>query len=244
MREKDRIFGDPRKAAGEFTFNQEVVEVFDDMIVRSVPFYHEIQQMTVEIAAEFAQPGSRIYDLGCSTGKTLSLLLKAVDLPNVRFIGIDNSDAMLRKAKERLSDVAAYQDLDLRSADLNSEIEISRASVVILNWTLQFVGPRNRTRLIRQIFDGLTNEGCLIIVEKIAATDSFLNALYIEFHHALKRRHGYSDLEIARKREALDNVLIPFRIEETIALLQAAGFSIIDVFFRWFNFAGLIAIKR
>jgi tRNA (cmo5U34)-methyltransferase len=132
----------------------------------------------------------------------------------------------------------------LRQIDLNEKVGISRASVVILNWTLQFVRPLNRTRLIAQIFNGLMNGGCLMIIEKIVSNDSFLSKLYVECHHAFKRRNGYSDLEIAKKRDALEDVLIPFRLEENMALLQEAGFSPIDVFFRWYNFAGVVAIKR
>jgi tRNA (cmo5U34)-methyltransferase len=200
--------------------------------------------MTVEIAAQFAQPRSRIYDLGCSTGTTLSLLTRAIHLPGIQFIGLDNSDEMLSKARGQLSDVTPRRNLVLKNADLNRKVEFSRASVVILNWTLQFVQPPNRTRLLRRIFDGLLEGGCLVIMEKISPNDSSLSRLYVEFHHAFKRRHGYSNLEIAQKREALEKVLIPLRIEDNIALLEKVGFSLIDVFFRWYNFAGLIAIKR
>lgn len=241
---KDRIFASPIEQVKKFAFNREVAEVFDDMVSRSVPLYHEIQRMTVEIAEHFAQRGSRIYDLGCSTGTTLFLLTKAIRLPGVQLIGIDKSDAMLRKAKERMSDSASRWNLTLKKADLDGALDISRASVVILNWTLQFVEPANRPGLLRGIFDGLADGGCLIIVEKILPDDLNLQELYTRFHHAFKRRNSYSDLEIAQKREALEKVLIPIRIEENIALVRQAGFPLIDVFFRWYNFAGLMAIKR
>jgi tRNA (cmo5U34)-methyltransferase len=241
---KDRIFAGPSDRVEKFTFNQDVAEVFDDMIRRSVPLYDEIQRMTVEIAAQFAQPQSRIYDLGCATGTTLSLLAMAIHLPDVQFIGIDNADAMLFKAKNRLSDVVSCRNVVLENADLNERTEFSLASVIILNWTLQFVQPPNRVRLLRGIFAGLLNGGCLIILEKILPSDVSLSKLYTGFHHAFKRRNEYSDLEISQKRESLEKVLTPFRIEDNIALLQQVGFPLIDIFFRWYNFAGLIAIKR
>ena len=209
-----------------------------------MPLYEEIQRMTVEVAAQFAQPQSRIYDLGCATGTTLSLLTKAIHLSSVQFIGIDNSDAMLSKAKDRLADATTRRNLLLENVDLNGTIEFSQASVIILNWTLQFVEPPNRIRLLGSIFTGLLDGGCLVVMEKIFPNDASLTKLYTDFHHAFKRRNGYSDLEIAKKREALENVLIPLRIEDNIALLQQAGFSLVDIFFRWYNFAGLIAIKR
>jgi tRNA (cmo5U34)-methyltransferase len=241
---RDRIFAEPSDAVAEFAFTQEIAEVFDDMVRRSVPLYEEIQRMTVEIAAQFAQPQSRVYDLGCATGTTLSLLAKAIDLPGLQFIGVDNSEAMLAKAKDRLTDVKSCRNLALEHADLNGRVEFSRASIVILNWTLQFVQPANRMPLLHKIFAGLLDGGCFVIMEKILPGDPFLSNLYIECHHAFKRRNGYSRLEIAQKRESLEKVLIPLRIEDNIALLQQAGFSLIDVFFRWYNFAGLIAIKR
>lgn len=241
---KDRMFAEPSDRVEKFAFNAGVAEVFDDMIRRSVPLYDEIQRMTVEIAAQFAQPKSRVYDLGCATGTTLSLLARAIHLPDVQFIGIDNADAMLIKAKDRLSNTISCRKVVLENADLNEKIEISRASVIILNWTLQFVQPPNRIRLLRTILDGLLNDGCLIILEKVLPSDASLTKLYTNLHHAFKRRNGYSDLEVAQKREALEEVLIPLRIEDNMALLQESGFSLVDIFFRWYNFAGLIAIKR
>lgn len=241
---KDRIFAEPSDQVEKFAFNRDVAEVFDDMVRRSVPLYDEIQRMTVEIAAQFAQPQSRVYDLGCATGTTLSFLARTIHLPDVQFIGIDNADAMLIKAKNRLSNTISCRNVVVENADLNEKIEISQASVIILNWTLQFVQPPNRIRLLRTILDGLLTDGCLVILEKILPSDASLTELYTDFHHAFKRRNEYSDLEIAQKRESLEKVLIPLRIEDNIALLQQAGFPLVDVFFRWYNFAGLIAIKR
>jgi tRNA (cmo5U34)-methyltransferase len=213
------------------------------MVRRSIPFYDEIQRMTVEIVSVFARPRSRIYDLGCSTGTTLSLLSGAIDLPALQFVGMDSSSAMLARARDRLSRAGLRRNLVLRKIDLNGEVEISRASAVILNWTLQFIRPLNRARLLRRIREGLLDGGCLIVTEKVRPNDPALEKLFGEFYHALKRRNGYSLLEIARKREALEKVLRPLRLEDNIALLHDAGFPAAEVFFRWYNFAGLLAIR-
>jgi tRNA (cmo5U34)-methyltransferase len=117
------------------------------------------------------------------------------------------------------------------------------ASVVLLVLTLQFVRPLNRDRLLDDIYRGLRPGGCLILVEKVLGETPLFNRLFIKHYYELKRRNGYSELEIAQKREALENVLVPYRLEENRDLLVRHGFQSIDVFFKWYNFSGLIAVK-
>ena len=243
MTDKDKIFDRPLEQASDFVFNNQVVEVFDDMVSRSVPFYHELQRMMVELAEQFAQPGTNIYDLGSSTGTTLCALCKRLQNKQISFIGIDNSQEMLAKAEEKLKAENCLSLCTLEFGDLNKEVHISNASVVILSWTLQFIRPLNRDRVLSVIHSGLVDGGCVIINEKILGPSSLLNRLYIDFYYNFKKRQGYSELEIAQKREALENVLIPYRIDENLALLERSGFSTVDVFFRWYNWGGFIAIK-
>lgn len=238
----DRIFSQPRQRVDDFVFDGQTAGVFDDMLGRSVPFYAEIQRMSVELAADFATPGSSIYDLGCSTGTTLSALDAAVD-PAVRFVGIDDSPEMLEKARQKLTAASARRQVDLVRSDLHDLDGISNASVVLLTLTLQFVRPLHRERLIRSICSGTNEQGCLILVEKLTESDTLFNRLFIKYYYDLKRRNGYSDLEIAQKREALENVLIPYRAEENEALLLAGGYRRVQPFFQWYNFAGVIAVK-
>ena len=238
----DRIFADPVQRASDFVFDGRTAGVFDDMLERSVPFYDEIQRMTGELAADFAVPNTNLYDLGCSTGTTLAALEPLVD-PSVRFVGIDNSPEMLDKAREKLAALSSPRRRDLVRADLHELTGIENASVVILTLTLQFVRPLHRERLVRTIADGTNEQGCLILVEKLTEGDTMFNRLFIKYYYDMKRRHGYSDLEIAQKREALENVLIPYRLEENENLLRAAGYRKFQVFFRWYNFSGMIAVK-
>lgn len=238
----DRIFADPMARPNDFVFDARTANVFDDMVDRSVPFYGELQRMIGELSTEFAVPGSTLYDFGCSTGTTLALLHPLVH-PEVRFVGIDNSQQMLDKARQKLAPRIAERALDLRLADLHELQGVENASVAILMLTLQFVRPLHRERLVRTICEGTREQGCLILVEKLTESDTLFNRLFIGFYHDMKRRHGYSELEISQKREALENVLIPYRLEENRDLLLNAGYRKFQLFFRWYNFCGMIAVK-
>jgi tRNA (cmo5U34)-methyltransferase len=238
----DRIFAEPATRARDFTFDSRTAGVFDDMVSRSVPFYDEIQRMTGELAADFAVPGTNLYDLGCSTASTLLALEPFVDL-GVRFVGVDNSAEMLAKARAKLDQLPSSRERELIHADLHELQAVENASVVILTLTLQFVRPLHRERLIRTICQGTNDQGCLILVEKLTESDTLFNRLFIKYYYDMKRRNGYSELEIAQKREALENVLIPYRLEENQALLLDAGYSKTQMFFQWYNFCGMIAVK-
>lgn len=239
---KDEVFKEHYQRASDFKFTSKVAGVFDDMVSRSVPFYEEIQRMVAELAADHSRDNTNVYDLGCSTGTSIILMDDSIR-NRVKFIGVDDSEAMLNKCRFKLEEAALEHSFDLEVMDLNSHVNIQNASVALLCLTLQFVRPINRERLINQIYEGLEPEGSLIIVEKILAEDSGFNRDFINYYYAMKRRHQYSELEIAQKREALENVLIPYKLSENIALLRDAGFSHCEVFFKWYNFAGIIAKK-
>lgn len=240
-RRKDKVFSKPT-APGDFKFDQKVAAVFDDMVERSVPFYAEMQRQIAEIAADFAAEGSNVYDLGCSTGTTL-INLDEVVARQVKFIGIDNSQEMLGRCREKLAAHKIEREFELVCADLNSGVQIQNASLVLMVLTLQFIRPLHRDKLVQQVLRGLNPNGALILVEKVLGEDSLFNRLFIKYYYDMKRRNGYSDLEIAQKREALENVLVPYKLLENREMLIRAGFRYCDVFFKWYNFTGLIAVK-
>lgn len=239
---RDEVYRESRGSIGDFKFDQSVATVFDDMVGRSVPFYGEIQRMLVELAREFAVPDSRVYDLGCSTGTTLLNLHGNLD-PAVRFVGIDYSSEMLAECRTKLAEHGVERPLDLVCADLNDGVNIEDASVVMLVLTLQFIRPLRRQRLMNDIYRGMRPQSCLLLVEKVLGEESLFNRLFIKFYYELKRRQGYSETEIAQKREALENVLIPYKLLENRELLLHTGFSAVDVFFKWYNFCGIVAVK-
>lgn len=238
----DEVFSRSDAEIQDFEFNDKVAFVFDDMVSRSVPYYEEMQRMVCELATDFAKPYTQLYDIGCSTATTMLTLDQLVN-PTVKFIGIDNSDAMIAKAHEKIKKAGVSRDIDLVSTDLHNSLAIENASVVTMLLTLQFVRPLYRERIMKRIFDGLNDQGCLIMIEKLTSEDTTFNRLFIDHYYDFKRRNGYSEIEIAQKREALENVLIPYRLDENIELLKWAGFRSIEVFFRWYNFCGIIAVK-
>jgi tRNA (cmo5U34)-methyltransferase len=239
---RDALFAEKQQFVGDFNFGAKTAEVFDDMLDRSVPYYSEIQRMMGELAADFAVPGTNLYDLGCSTGTTLAQLDKVLP-EGVAFVGVDYSPEMLDKARSKLRQAGVERATELVCADLNNGVSVSNASVLVMNLTLQFIRPLNRDRLVAGLVDGLNKDGCLILVEKMLSQNSTINRLFIKHYYEFKKRNGYSEMEIAQKREALENVLIPYHFDENRELLLRNGFKSCDVFFRWYNFSGMLAIK-
>ncbi len=238
----DNIFKDQKKQADDFSFNKSVVTVFDDMVTRSVPFYLEIQRMMTELAKDFAVPGTKVYDLGCSTGTTLINFDKVLP-ETVEFVGMDNSEEMLKKCDNNFKTVGIKRKYSLVNQDLNSGIQIENASVVVLCLTLQFVRPLYRDRLVQDIYNQMNDNACLILIEKVLGEDSLFNRLFIKYYYDFKRRNNYDDIEIAQKREALENVLIPYKLMENREMLLSKGFKYCETFFKWYNFSGMIAVK-
>jgi tRNA (cmo5U34)-methyltransferase len=242
---KDVLFQE-NSAARDFTFDQKVATVFDDMVSRSVPFYGDLQRMLADLCVQFLpeQEGA-VCDLGCSTGTTIDLILSHPGTPETTHgYGIDNAAAMLDQAREKLATHIRAKRVTLTQADLDSDLKLPPVNVVLMNWTLQFVRPIHREGLLRRIHASIQPGGALLMAEKVLVEDSLLNRLYIELYYRYKARQGYSTEEIQRKRESLENVLVPYRVEENTELLKRVGFSTVDTCFRWFNWAAFVAIKR
>ena len=239
----DQVFKDAITKPSDFKFSSKVAGVFDDMVSRSVPYYGEMQRMIGELASAHFLDNTNVYDLGCSTGTTMICMNESIP-EHIHFIGVDDSKDMLDKCQKKLDDIGMKRKVSLEIADLNTGVKIENASVVVLCLTLQFVRPMNREKLLKSIFSGMVNEGVVIIIEKILAEESTFNRDFIKYYYDYKRRNDYSEMEISQKREALENVLIPYKLSENVTLLRDAGFSHCEIFFKWYNFSGFIAIKR
>jgi tRNA (cmo5U34)-methyltransferase len=244
MTARDVVFQSQDRSA-DFAFDAKVSLVFDDMVARSVPFYTEVQSMQSDFIVELLPDEDAIVcDLGCSTGTTIDLLANHPKCPpSAKFVGFDNSAHMLSEARAKLAHPVSEGRVQLVNADLNASAEIPKCNVIIMNWTLQFVRPLYRESLVRRVYEALKPGGALFLSEKVLVGDSLLNRLYIDFYLKYKKGHGYSDVEIQRKREALENVLVPYRIDENEELLKHCGFKAVDAYFRWFNFACFVALK-
>ena len=238
----DQIFKPKLEKSSDFKFDSAVVDVFDDMVVRSVPMYLEFQRMITEIASDYAKPDTSLYDLGCSTGTTLLSLNTVLDI-SIRFVGVDESLEMLESCRKNLIDKGVTRQFEMVPTDLNKKIDITNASVVVLCLTLQFVRPINRLRLIKSIHEQLNPNGCIIIIEKVLGENAEFNRKFIKYYYDMKRRNNYDEMEISQKREALENVLIPYKLTENIQMITEAGFHSSEIFFKWYNFAGFIALK-
>ncbi len=241
MENHDNLFAATQKIE-DFRFGKSVVSVFDDMVTRSVPFYLEMQRMMTEIAADFAVPGTNIYDLGCSTGTTLANFNKLVP-DDVGFVGIDESEDMLAKCRNNFETLGMQRKFELKALDLNQGVVIENASVVVVCLTLQFIRPLYREKLLKEIYEQMNENSCFILIEKVLGEDSLFNRLFIKYYYDYKRRNNYNEMEIAQKREALENVLIPYKLMENRELLLNAGFKYVETFFKWYNFSGMVAVK-
>lgn len=239
---RDEIFSLPLDRVGDFEFDEQVVEVFPDMIARSVPGYASILAMTAELAARFAQPNTRVYDLGCSLGAATRLMRKRIP-SSCTIHAIDSSPAMITQLRKTLAseaDEGCF--VDVGEADIR-EVLVSDASFAVLNFTLQFVPAAEREPLLEKIFLGLRGGGALVLSEKVHFTAPGKQALLTELHHSFKRAHGYSELEIAQKRTALENTLFTETLESHIERLERVGFTDVALWFQCFNFASILAVK-
>lgn len=240
---KDTIFATPQSRA-DFVFDEKVAAVFSDMINRSVPGYATILSMIGVLAARYCTPGTRIYDLGCSLGGASLAMAHQIEHSDYELVAIDNSPAMISRLQTILQQPESSGFPVTVLCDDICDIDISNASVVVLNFTLQFIAPARRDALIKKIADGLKPGGILILSEKIRFPDDTLNELFIDLYHQFKQAQGYSALEVAQKRAALENVLIPETIDAHKQRLAAAGFHSCDVWFQCFNFCSMVAVRQ
>lgn len=238
---RDDLFAAPLSDPGLFRFNASVASVFPDMINRSVPGYATVVAMTGVLAAQHARPGSHIYDLGCSWGASLLSAAREPACDRCELIGIDNSQAMLSEARRHLQQFPEGNRIALQQADV-IDAPLQNASVVIMNYTLQFIPVGEREPLLGRIRAAMAPGDVMILSEKLTLPDQHLNDYLIALHHDFKRQQGYSDLEIAQKRQALEEVLVPETRQVHVERLQRAGFSRCDIWFQCLNFASLIAI--
>lgn len=243
----DKVYADKRVEVSPFEFNEDVVRVFPDMIERSVPGYRSVLDMTRVVASAFVKPGTVVYDLGCSLGATTRAILDGVAGMNgeedCKIVAIDNAPAMIHQCQRELSSYATCVDLDLRLGDILEE-PVQNASLVTLNYTLQFIPLAERLPLLTRICDGLIPGGALILSEKVVFSNSIHQDVLTSLHHGFKRMNGYSDLEISQKRTALENVLIPESIRTHQDRLNRAGFSTNMVWFQSLNFVSILAVKN
>jgi len=234
---QDKIFSKPIEK--KFEFDEAVASVFDDMLSRSVPFYDEVRGLIISLILAQQKDGKSVLDLGSSTAKFLLDLHSKLDA-KMRLKGLDNSQAMLDRATQKCHAFGANIELelaDMLTYDYNNE------DIIVANYTLQFIRPMQRVELVKKLYNSLNDDGVFIFSEKVVFEDKVLDKELIDIYYDYKKEQGYSDYEIAQKREALENVLIPFTIEENIQMCKDAGFKSVSTLFQWANFVTFMVKK-
>ena len=241
---RDTLYAPEQTESVPFEFNDDVARVFPDMLKRSIPGYAASIQAIGTLAANHVQPGSRCYDLGCSLGAATLTMRRNIKAAGCRIIAVDNAPAMVNRCRELLAsdEKQTTTDVSVIEADIQ-DVEITRASMVVMNYTLQFLPLEQRAALIRKIAKGMIDGGILVLSEKVVNDDPKVEKTLQNLHLEFKRRNAYSDLEISRKRAALENVLVPESVSAHEQRLLDAGFSHVGVWLRYFNFISIIAIR-
>lgn len=240
---KDAIYSQPQQKVADFQFDESVAEVFPDMIQRSIPGYSTIVDSIGQMAKTLVPNGGNIYDLGCSLGAVSLSIRRYLDNEAAKIYAVDNSAAMVERCKLHLQAFRSNTPFEVICEDIQA-VPIEHASLVVMNFTLQFIPPEQRYPLLAKIYAGLKPGGALIISEKYRHGQASADALMIELHHEFKRRNGYSELEISQKRTALEKVMLIDSLEQHSERLIQIGFKDPIVWFNCFNFASVLAIKE
>jgi tRNA (cmo5U34)-methyltransferase len=241
---KDKIYTSAKDAGKPFRFSQSVAEVFPDMLQRSIPGYAASIEAIESLAARYVSDGSTCYDLGCSLGAATLAMRAGINAPNCKIVAVDNAPAMVERCQEliALDEDPGLATVDVQQADIQDTV-ISNASMVVMNYTLQFLDVAARDALVARIYEGMLPGGIFLLSEKVIDENQHMEDLLVDLHYEHKRRNDYSQLEIARKRAALENVLIPESVATHRERLAAAGFAHSAVWLRYFNFVSIVALK-
>jgi len=238
----DQLFATPTKDIADFVFDQSVVDVFPDMINRSVPGYGTIINTIGLLAQQYIQADSHAYDLGCSLGAGSLAMAQGANTEQFHIFGVDNSQAMVERGNAMMQQSAFGKFITIQQGDLCTQT-IENASMVVLNFTLQFISPSKRLGVLENIYAGMRPGAALVLSEKICFDDPLSQQTNVMLHHQFKQSNGYSALEISQKRTALENVLEPETLDCHFQRIHQAGFQHCNAWFQCFNFASIIAIK-
>lgn len=224
-----------------FAFNDAVARVFDDMVSRSVPLYHEVVACAAHWARRYYQEGTKVVDVGCSTGTFMELLGRYFPEP-IHMLGVDNSEPMLEQAKQKLEELASYHTIELECEGA-ANANYQNSSVVVMNYTLQFLPVSERKLVLQKIYDGLVPGGLLFLSEKVKSSVPQFQETVTQYYEAFKEANGYAKTEIERKKEALEHVLVPLTYEQQALMLVECGFSSVETLIKMHNFTTYVALK-
>jgi tRNA (cmo5U34)-methyltransferase len=246
MEEKTTVDTDLEQADGDWAFDEEVAEQFDDHVRRSIPLYDQVQSQVIDLSDWFLQleGDEHVYDLGCATGTTIQELVERYGPTGPpQIVGIDLQAPMLDKARKRLQ---GADNVNLLQADVSNHMSFPDATLVLSLFTLSFVPEDGRRVLLKQIYEDLNYGGGLIFVEKTRAQSPFFQDIWNEEYWDFKSEQGLTDEQILGKAKTLRGQLRPLTLNEYEELLANAGFDTannVDVFFKWYPWTGFVARK-
>lgn len=236
MNEKDT----GRVPGKKWKFDAKVADVFEDMLERSIPQYDVMRKAVADVGRSFIKTDSTVVDLGCSAGDALASFVVNPPAFGIEFLGLEESKPMVTVATRRF---AGRSDVAIRLWDLRGGFPPVRASLVLSVLTLQFVPINYRQKILTDAHTALVDGGALILVEKVLGNTAAIDKTMVDLYHRMKKENGYTDDAIERKKLALEGVLVPLTAHFNEELLRSAGFSRVDCFWRWMNFAAWVAVK-
>jgi tRNA (cmo5U34)-methyltransferase len=239
---EDRIFASSCSGSRPFEFDEAVADVFPDMLQRSIPGYKASIRTIGTLARRFVRSDTLCFDLGCSLGAATLAMRHNISVPGCRIQAIDNSPAMVRRCEKIIAADDGPVPVDVIEGDVR-HADLANASMIVMNYTLQFLDVADRNDMVAKICAGLNAGGIFVLSEKVVDSDRKVEKLLVDLHHDHKSRNAYSNTEISRKRAAIENVLIPEGLAMHKTRLSAAGFTHIGVWQRSFNFVSMVAIK-
>lgn len=245
MKTETTVGDDLESREGGWTFDESVAENFDRHVRKSIPHYLDIQTHVALFSDWFlsGRGSETVYDLGCATGTTIARLIDhhQFDSPPT-FVGIDESEAMLEQAREK---VPPYDHIRFSNQDISESPSFPDASLIISLFTLSFLSEGDRRRVIEAAYEGLQPGGALIFVEKTYPESGRFQAMFREQYFDFKRRSGHEADEVLGKASSLRGQLRPLTAAEYEAMLSDAGFADEEVeeFYRWNMWAGYVARK-
>jgi tRNA (cmo5U34)-methyltransferase len=227
--------------SGTWRFDSTITPIFDEHVRSHVPLYGEIHEMVTNLAGWFLEDGTKAYDIGTSLGQVITNLTQTYPSKSVNYVGIDTSPDMVNKTSERFREIG---NVEILNADItDSHFIVENASVITSVLTLMFIAQKHRHAVVKKIYDGLNVGSAFIMVEKVIGSNARFDEMWVELYHEMKHKNGVSEADIFKKSRAIRGVLKPNTVDENIKLLNSVGFKDVDMFFKWGNFAGFIAIK-
>lgn len=233
---------------GQWEFDADVTDVFDDMLERSIPQYDVMRQTVFEVGCRFQREGADIVDLGCSRGTAVAPFIDRFGAHN-RFWLVEVSPPMLEAVRTRFSGYLKGPDgrdgiVKIVDLDLRETFPPVSACLTLCVLTLQFTPIEHRLHILQRIYDHTLPGGALVLVEKVLGASAEIDDIMVNVYYDHKRRVGYTDDQIERKRLSLEGVLVPVTSRWNEELLRMTGFTRVDCFWRWMNFAAWIAVKK